>query len=67
MLCEYYLCHMAFRTDFQSSLFNDSSFEEKALALFDYQFKENKVYGYKKADDFLKKGGLFKHMLKEFQ
>lgn len=29
--------------------------------------KESKVYGYKKADDFIKKGGLFKIMMKEFQ
>ena len=29
--------------------------------------KEDTVYGYKKVDDFLKKGGLFKQMLKEFQ
>lgn len=29
--------------------------------------KENTVYGFKKVDDFLKKGGLFKVMMKEFQ
>ena len=29
--------------------------------------KDSKVYGYKKVDDFIKKGGIFKHMLKEFQ
>ena len=28
---------------------------------------QNKVYGYKKVDDFMKKSGVFKHMLKEFQ
>eukprot|EP00347_Sterkiella_histriomuscorum_P015353 403357339 len=29
--------------------------------------KTDKVYGYKKVNDFIEKGGLFKHMLKDFQ
>ncbi|CDW90096.1 UNKNOWN [Stylonychia lemnae] len=29
--------------------------------------KTDKVYGYKNVDDFITKGGLFKHMLKDFQ
>ena len=28
--------------------------------------KKDSMYGYKRADDFLKKGGMFKAMLKEF-
>lgn len=29
--------------------------------------KDEKIYGYKKVDDFIAKGGLFKHMMKDFQ